>query len=61
VSGGQFFFADSILNREEIPPFQPGEYKREVRFIPRQILPLYFLIISLFILEWLLRKTKGLP
>uniref|UniRef100_A0A7C3UPA9 VWA domain-containing protein n=1 Tax=candidate division WOR-3 bacterium TaxID=2052148 RepID=A0A7C3UPA9_UNCW3 len=61
VSGGQFFFADSILNREEIPPFQPREYKREVRFIPRQILPLYFLIISLFILEWLLRKTKGLP
>ena len=61
VSGGQFFFADSILNKEGIPPLQFGEYKKEVRFTPRRIFPLYFLIIGIFILEWLFRKTKGLP
>lgn len=61
ASGGDFFFADSILIKRELPSFQLAEYQKEIKFISRRILPIYLLICAIFILEWILRKKRGLP
>ncbi len=60
-SNGEFFFADSIIARGEMPTFRWAEYKRELKFIPRRSLPIYLLIAGIFIGEWIFRKKKGLP
>jgi len=57
ASGGKSFSVDNY--DFGLPSL--AEYKREFKLIPQRTPYLYLLITSVFILEWVLRKRRGLP